>query len=379
MEEESQAPDLRALREAQDLDLASLSSATSLSVAQLRELEEGGSGHFYSEAIKQQALRRVLRHLGAETPNSNPASSANASSSPSSDQASPPKTQGAVIQGIIRLSQTGDQYEDPRFPINRSMALPSGVVWLAAVILLGIVLIWMYPYERVQPAFAELKTWLTPSTTETIAVQPTVTTASVPSQTQEESVQTTKDAAEASAASDPARQNESLSSAKDTQPPSSVSNVQAPGSSTSAVPTAQPQAPVASANAVPAPAPAPLASNASNSAVAGCESFKAEPVLVKPISIEKPAQFVYVLAKAPTVLCATDGQGKTTRLELMPGVGRSIYGPAPWVLANANWGDLDLFFQGAKVWIPAGTSSRVRLNEQPVNKPSAPVQTAPKN
>ncbi len=354
MEEESQAPDLRALREAQDLDLASLSSATSLSVAQLRELEEGGSGHFYSEAIKQQALRRVLRHLGAETPNSNPASSANASSSPSSDQASPPKTQGAVIQGIIRLSQTGDQYEDPRFPINRSMALPSGVVWLAAVILLGIVLIWMYPYERVQPAFAELKTWLTPSTTETIAVQPTVTTASVPSQTQEESVQTTKYAAEASAASDPARQNESLSSAKDTQPPSSVPNVQAP-------------------------APAPLASNASNSAVAGCESFKAEPVLVKPISIEKPAQFVYVLAKAPTVLCATDGQGKTTRLELMPGVGRSIYGPAPWVLANANWGDLDLFFQGAKVWIPAGTSSRVRLNEQPVNKPSAPVQTAPKN
>ena len=60
MEEEGQEPDLRALREAKDLDLASLSSATSLSIAQLRELEEGGSGHFYSEAIKLQAVDDIL-------------------------------------------------------------------------------------------------------------------------------------------------------------------------------------------------------------------------------------------------------------------------------------------------------------------------------
>ena len=380
MEEQGQAPDLRALREAQDLDLASLSSATSLSVAQLRELEEGGSGHFYSEAIKQQALRRVLRHLGVETPNPNAASSANASTSASSDEASPPLTQGGVIQGIIRLSQSGDQYEDPRFPISRSLALPSGVVWFASAIVLGIVLIWTYPYEGVQSAANELKAWLTPNSTETVVVQAdvtTVTTAPVTAQAQAESSQTTKDAAGTPAGSDATNKNEALSSAKDTQAPAPAPNVPASGPSTSAVPTVQTPAPVA--NAVPAPAPAASALSTSNTTAVACESFKAEPVLVKPISVEKQAQFVYVLAKAPTVLCATDGQGKTTRLELTPGVGRSIYGPAPWVLANANWADLDLFFQGAKVWIPAGTPSRVRLNEQPVNKPSSPAQTAPKN
>lgn len=358
MEEEGQAPDLRALREAKGLDLASLSSATSLSIAQLRELEEGGSGHFYSEAIKLQAMRRVLRHLGAE-------SVPPASATPLPGQATGPTGPGGVIQGIIRLSQTGDQYEDPRFSVDRPVALPSGVTWVAATIALGIVLVWAYPYEGVQTVASEFKSWLEPSPTRTVVVQPTVTT---PTMTTEQQTPSTQDAATGALGTPPSAAAEAVSKADAPTPSAAV--VQAAPAAATPVPPPVP---------VQTPAPAPMASSVASTTASACDAFKSEPVLVKPISIEKAAQFVYVLAKAPTVLCATDGQGKTTRLELTPGVGRSIYGPAPWVLANSNWSDLDMYFQGAKVWIPSGTPPRVRLNEQPLNKPTAPTQADGKN
>ena len=340
MEEEGQAPDLRALREAQSLDLATLSSATSLSVAQLRELEEGGSGRFYSESIKQQALRRVLRHLGVES-----APAASTDVEPTQEPASPTPP-GGVIQGIIRLSQSGDHFEDPRFPVSRPTSLPTSVVWGSAAIVLVIVLVWSYPYDGLESAYSEARSWWNSSSTQTVTVQPNVTVATTPVVTL------------------PALPSPAESQAATPAP--------APVAASAPAPVAAPTpAPVTVPAPTPAPAPAPALNPATSTATAqtspaDCDAFKSEPVLVKPISIEKPGQFVYVLAKTPIVFCATDGQGKTTRLELVPGAGRSVYGPAPWVLASAKWGELDLYFQGAKVWIPPGTPPRIRLNEQAV-------------
>lgn len=66
---ESCDPDyLRQLREASGADETWLARTACLSVAQVRQLEEGGDSLFYSPTIKRQAYKRLLMILGAEPP-----------------------------------------------------------------------------------------------------------------------------------------------------------------------------------------------------------------------------------------------------------------------------------------------------------------------
>ena len=53
--------EIKNLREAAQIELSELAKLTSLSVPQLKQLEEGGDHLFYSSDIKQQAIKRVLR------------------------------------------------------------------------------------------------------------------------------------------------------------------------------------------------------------------------------------------------------------------------------------------------------------------------------
>jgi transcriptional regulator with XRE-family HTH domain len=62
---DSDASRLKALREALGWDLAGLARRSALSVSQVRQLEEGGDGAFYSPEIKCAAGRRVLERLVA--------------------------------------------------------------------------------------------------------------------------------------------------------------------------------------------------------------------------------------------------------------------------------------------------------------------------
>ena len=56
---------LQALRLALGWDLPALARRCALSVTQVRQLEEGGDGAFYSEAIKAAVGRRVIERLVA--------------------------------------------------------------------------------------------------------------------------------------------------------------------------------------------------------------------------------------------------------------------------------------------------------------------------
>lgn len=60
------AQQLNELREAAGLDIAILAKRHSLSVHQVRQLEEGGDDRFYSQAIKLQVGRKLLRSLGGD-------------------------------------------------------------------------------------------------------------------------------------------------------------------------------------------------------------------------------------------------------------------------------------------------------------------------
>jgi hypothetical protein len=59
---------LRQLREASGVEETWLARTACLSLAQVRQLEEGGEGLFYSPTIKRQAYKRLLMILGAEPP-----------------------------------------------------------------------------------------------------------------------------------------------------------------------------------------------------------------------------------------------------------------------------------------------------------------------
>jgi hypothetical protein len=57
---------LQSLREAAGLDISILAKRHSLSIHQVRQLEEGGQDRFYSQAIKLQVGRKLLRSLGGD-------------------------------------------------------------------------------------------------------------------------------------------------------------------------------------------------------------------------------------------------------------------------------------------------------------------------
>lgn len=59
---------LRRLREASGVEETWLARTACLSLAQVRQLEEGGESLFYSPTIKRQAYKRLLMLLGAEPP-----------------------------------------------------------------------------------------------------------------------------------------------------------------------------------------------------------------------------------------------------------------------------------------------------------------------
>lgn len=60
------AEQLKELREAAQIDISILAKTYALSVAQLRQLENGGDSAFYSPAIKNATGRKLLMHFGVD-------------------------------------------------------------------------------------------------------------------------------------------------------------------------------------------------------------------------------------------------------------------------------------------------------------------------
>lgn len=340
MDPMAQPQDLRALRESKSLDLQTLSNLTSLSVAQLRELEEGGEGHFYSESIKRQSRRRVLKALGVEE-------MAAPLTTDEAEEANP-TVDRQQLQGIIRLNQTQVDFNDPRYPSASNWHMPSGVSVVAGALVVVIALVWAYPFEPVVQAWKQLQSlWVegetqTPDGQRTLEVQPQIPSAA--------------DAA--------------------TQPPATDAASPEPAPASTPAPDLTP-APAPAPVPAPAPTSGSLNPTSSSSASATsdadvCATYTGTPTAVAPVAVYKPAEYVYFVSKAATWVCAWDGQGQLTHFKLASGMGKSAYGRSPWTLSAPNWKLLDVFFQGAKVWIPDEAGQRVRLVEQTVPQDASP-------
>jgi hypothetical protein len=309
------AAHLKSLRLAADLDHAQLALMVNLSAAQVRQLEEDGDSLFYSPQIKAQSLRRVIRTLE------------NASQEPPSVaviEAPAPRSSASVIDDIIRLSEKNLKSQVVHSEVRR----PGGSwpkllgTWGLAALLLGLGL-WQYNRHNSQALYEE---WVEPITGKVLPAPPTAKTEEVAAVVPEVIA---------------------------TAPVSTQTVVVAP--------------PAQETSAKEKPAAANNPATASTASAADCASITTEPVTATSVSPNKPGSYVYLVASKATTVCVDDGKNKRTLVTLTPGAGRSVHGAAPWTLASTDLKAVQVYFQGAKVWVPPEAGTRIYLKEQPIS------------
>ena len=313
------AAHLKSLRLAADLDHAQLALMVNLSAAQVRQLEEDGDSLFYSPQIKAQSLRRVIRTLE------------NASQEPqtvASIEPPAPRSSASVIDDIIRLSEKNLKSQVVHSDVRR----PGGSwpkllgTWGLAALLLGLGL-WQYNRHNSQALYEE---WVEPITGKVLPAPPTATTEEVPAVVPEV----------IAAAPAPTQAVVVAPSAKETT-----------AKETTSTETAATKNPAA----------------ASTASAADCANITTAPVTVTSVSPNKPGSYVYLVANKTTTVCVDDGKNKRNLVTLTPGAGRSIHGSPPWTIATSELKSVQVYFQGAKVWVPPEAGSRIYLKELPIS------------
>jgi hypothetical protein len=329
------AAHLKSLRLAADLDHAQLALMVNLSAAQVRQLEEDGDSMFYSPQIKAQSLRRVIRTLE------------NASQEPQSVvsiEPPAPRSSASVIDDIIRLSEKNLKSQVVHSEVRR----PGGSwpkllgTWGLAALLLGLG-VWQYNRHNSQALYEE---WVEPITGKVLPAPPTATTEEVPAVVPE-IIAATPDTLKTEAVSAP------VAAPVAAAVPPSV-----------AAAASQPVVVAAPAKETPVAKSLPAANTAS---AADCANITTEPVTVTSVSPNKPGSYVYLVSSKATTVCVDDGKSKRTLVTLSPGAGRSIHGSPPWTIATSELKSVQVFFQGAKVWMPPEAASRIYLKEQPIS------------
>jgi hypothetical protein len=313
------AAHLKSLRLAADLDHAQLALMVNLSAAQVRQLEEDGDSLFYSPQIKAQSLRRVIRTLE------------NASQEPqtvASIEPPAPRSSASVIDDIIRLSEKNLKSQVVHSDVRR----PGGSwpkllgTWGLAALLLGLGL-WQYNRHNSQALYEE---WVEPITGKVLPAPPTATTEEVPAVVPEVIA---------------------------TAPFSTQTVVVAPSAKETTAKETAAKETAATKN--------PAA--ASTASAADCANITTAPVTVTSVSPNKPGSYVYLVANKTTTVCVDDGKNKRNLVTLTPGAGRSIHGSPPWTIAAADLKSVQVYFQGAKVWVPPEAGSRIYLKELPIS------------
>ena len=314
MDDDTQIDDataLKSLREAAGLDVAQLASLANLSPGQVRQLEEGGDSNFYSPQIKSQSMRRVLRLLQNENSTEDAAAQAMLEQVPKSVN---------VIDDIIRLSE-----KNLKNTIDTSLVRRAGNPYKAlltvgaGVMVVFALLDWQSNQIESQKIFAE---WVEPFTAKPVEASSEAVEKATPEVAQVES------------------------------PPPSPASVPAP--------VVSPVQPVVVA--------------AKDQALSDCKLLQDEPTPAAPVSINKAGNYVYLLASKDVQVCVDDGKRVRSLVNLKAGEGRTIHGSAPWVISAVDMASLQMYFQGAKVFVPKNAGQRILLKEQAV---SVAVQNLP--
>lgn len=330
------AAHLKSLRLAAGLDLAQLAALSNLSAGQVRQLEEGGESLFYSAQIKAQSMRRVIRMLESPT---------QMADTEHSDPASGLKPSANVIDDIIRLSEKSLNSRVVHSEVRRRRSGIEKWVALAALVIgsLGWA-VWQSNQHGPHNIYAE---WVEPLSTKVSATPTEAVPAVVPNEPapyKAEKLTT-----------------EAVTPTVTPTVPPTVAAV-APVSPSPIEPPVTPVKPVVP---VVAPAATPELANKPSP----CTSIQTEPLRVSnPASRPtKPGTYVYLVASKAMEICVDDGKRKHTLVTLTPGAGRTVHGQSPWTITTQDLSSVQIYFQGAKVGLPADAGQRVLLTEQAVS------------
>ena len=376
MEDQSRddAAYLKSLRQTAGLDLAELAALANLSAGQIRQLEDGGESLFYSPQIKTQSLRRVIHMLESPQPSGKPIKVQPVDL--------PPRTSSNVIEDIIRLSEKNFKGNVVSTPVRR----PVNTTWMFSLLVLvfvggGSYLSWMSNRDIPQSVYNE---WVEPLTRRVDAANTPSVNVTVDSQNTPTAVAqtTTSTTVVTSAATAPAPAAVATAPATLAAPAAVTGDlaVTAAVAKTKAVPLAEsaPVAPVEKTKALAPPLPESATAErktnksphesglADEKVVADCSTIQSEALTANSVSPSKAGTYVYLQASKPVQICVEDGQKHKSVVSLEAGTGRSIHGSPPWTVASHELKSVQIYFQGAKVWLPSQADKRIVLNEQPV-------------
>jgi len=310
------AQQLTSLREAAGLDISILAKRHSLSVHHVRQLEEGGDDRFYSQAIKLQVGRKLLRALGGDLVELPEPVVAEAAAEPAPMTVPEPLHASAVVRDAT--DSTGLPKSSSRF-------------WMPLVGVALLALAWLGWQQSSQEPNVQKKS------IQRIAASAQTVQPSAPAQSTEASTIVNAAASDAAAASEPS-------------------------------------APVATLQPVEA-APEPVASSAATSAAStggtNTCAFGADPVRVSVFEPQKPGNYVYFEAQQAVQVCVKDAAQQTTVLDLTAGRGRTVRGTAPFEVVSERFDAVRIFYQGKMVAPGLLTAPHVMLRPQAIAASSA--------
>lgn len=294
------------------MDVVVLARSACLSVAQVRQLESSDSRDnlFYSSTIKRQAYRRLLAILGAEPPPLKAPEALHDAHKVASAHLN-------TLDQIVAMSHQpainrtfADVMHEFFSKLNAHRQSIAAFIFLVAAVLL---FIWNH------------------------------------AQKEDESVEVTQEAAKPQV----------------TKPQAAPTVIAVPTAPASSV---EPALPTASS---PASAPVALVVEPAVKAVApeaagtsACAFTPDSLPQITPWMPQKEGRYVYMVSPTNTEICVVDGNKQVTLLSLKAGESKSVYGPAPWQLSGNDLKKIQIYFQGWRVVLPEGVTTRFQLIEK---------------
>jgi transcriptional regulator with XRE-family HTH domain len=305
-------------RKSQQWSADELAIAANLSVAQVRQLESGGSHLFYTPFIKEAAARKVARLLGLDP-----------DEVIRTNDDAPTPVMPSVVEELVALS------------CKKAHATSSwSFVWRHPIFLFAPVVLWL---GVIAAGWLQQK-WI--------------------------------DGGEEQFWRKTATPNPWTSLLNAWAAPGPQVQVQTPDSQT---PTAklQPEThaghesagllSVAPPEGLGVRAALPAATSSENNKL--CQSqpeSQAPDTVLRPSGPSKAGNMVHILARKTGVVCVEDAEGSRTWVSLKTREGRSIYGKPPWRIHFELPEQAELYFQGVRLHLPHPELMTVALHEAPV-------------
>ena len=112
------------------------------------------------------------------------------------------------------------------------------------------------------------------------------------------------------------------------------------------------------------PSPGETLSNAlsKSSNEEDCVFYSDGPEL-SPTVAYKPGNYVYLVGLIDTVVCLKDGQNKVSRVPLLAGTAQTVLGDSPWRVTFKSSQDAKIFYQGQKIQLPEANNQTIKLLE----------------